>query len=202
MWRKGMVLHIKPVDLDPFERPNLDKFSSLVGEHACDCMCYDQCGKLEASSYVTCNPTSPGVPEEKIKTEALTLFAHEVVVDKVHTTGAVYKDAELSIQRLPGLGGCRSQLVLRSIYGAYENIVGHISKCEVPHFFNQSKSAGHDLKIILWSDEDAAAPLSFEVYEKANRVNPFIDFPDSDPDWDSDDSSNSLYISPNPPDEH
>ncbi|CAE7851840.1 unnamed protein product [Symbiodinium microadriaticum] len=206
MWRKWMVLHIKPSDLDSVHRPNLDKFSSLLEDHTCDCMCYDQCGKLEASAYVTCNPISPGAPEEEIQTEALKLFAREVVVDKVHKSGAVYKDAELSVQRLPGLGGCRSQLVLRSLYGAYKNIAGHISKCEVPHFFNQSKIAGDDLKIILWSDEGAAEPLNFQAYEKVKLVNPFY-YLDSDSDIDSDfdagsDSSNSLYISPNPPDEH
>ena len=118
---------------------------------------------------------------------------------------------------------------------AYKNIAGHISKCEVPHFFNQSKIAGwrvlplkhmsiivepilrstslqvkdvlgDDLKIILWSDEDAAEPLNFQAYEKVKLVNPFY-YLDSDSDIDSDfdadsDSSNSLYISPNPPDEH
>ncbi|CAE7797246.1 ada [Symbiodinium microadriaticum] len=166
LWKNWMVLHIK---LRPGQsKRRLVLLQHLLKKHSCRCMCYDACGKLEASASASCQALWPH-DDEKFKYWRPILRVKEVVLDRVYRPrAAVLKDADIQVITRPALGGCGTRLEIRPHRSFGRALVGFPARCNTPDLFRESKSM--DLKITLWSNNERDdEPLEWNDFVEANR---------------------------------
>lgn len=193
LWKNWMVLHIK---LRPGQsKRRLVLLQHLLKKHSCRCMCYDACGKLEASASASCQALWPH-DDEKFKYWRPVLRVKEVVLDRVYRPrAAVLKDADIQVITRPALGGCGTRLEIRPHRSFGRALVGFPARCNTPDLFRESKSM--DLKITLWSNNERDdEPLEWNDFVEANRP---------DAMWgntQADDFDRSLFKPPEPTEGH
>lgn len=193
-WKKWMAFNIK---LDPTtKRQEVVKFKQALRKAKCGCMCYDSCGKKEASAFVHCSAGLLDTPKELLGKASLvaSLFAKEVVVDWVFAVGRKFMNAMLRIFRVPGHGACGYRLSMNAQevkHGEKEpqpkrkrvTLSGFVSECEVPDFFELSP--GEDLRVTAWSEEEQTGEHMDWALQLNGKWEDFEDFlSDSEPSLD------------------
>lgn len=156
MWKQWMVFNIKL--RSNAERDIVTSFKEAIKTASCTCMCYDSCGKKEASAFVHCNAGLEEKPATEFPKETLlsTLYADTVVVDRVYAVGAHYEDAVLRIVQVhrPGSCGFRIDMTGREIRRGKKGkervtLSALVSDCNVPDFF--ALSPGEDIRVTAWA---------------------------------------------------
>jgi len=188
MWRNWMVLHVKKTWSSSAAK---NRFLQLLDDRGCSCMCYEACGKLQASAVASCQGLAPGNVSASVEsgarrvgTRTRKLRVEKVVMDRIgkpaheNFTSAVY----LQVLHQPTLGGCDTQLQVSSRYS--RPFKGFISKCSVPDYFEHSEDLG--LTITLWMDEERNDKIfDYSDFEQLHR--PYSDWGDQEFNREADD---------------
>jgi len=186
-WKKWMVFNIK---LGPMTKSPVVNFKQALQKAKCGCMCYDSCGKKEASAFVHCSAGLLETPKELLgkATQVASLFAKEVLVDWVFAVGRKFENALLRISEVPRHGACgyRFSMNAEEVKDGEKDepkrkrvtLSGFVSECEVPDFFELSP--GEDLRVTVWSEKELTKSHLDWALQLNGKWEDYEDFSDSD----------------------